>query len=259
MHQLPLLGLLGLFFFITFATMTTAQVYGVDYDATDTTCSRPALRVWSTPPLSSNCTFATAGGFQNYQGNQYVSASCINTGGKYFVFLKTCDQANCQFCIQITPPFGAAEGTCQFGTRFYCSQPPPSSIINPNGATTIMKYNEFKDSSCTQPLAFNTFNQTRLGCFQRSSDRMESATCVSGGTQVDFTWWGSITGDPPPTTCGGLYTQTNRINVGVCTQDMNKNGLWYIRVDQCTSVGSTLSFFWITCLLLIFQLWNTLA
>jgi hypothetical protein len=212
------------------SVIVLSQIYGIDYDKRDTTCSGQVMRTWSSPITSENCTFGSATGYKNYEDNKYVFAKCSGSVGNRRLTLSACSQVGCQICIPISSP-NILEGECFGSHKYYCER--QSQHLQ----KASMIYSEYSDSVCSNPFDMNPYNQSRLNCYNRGPERSERSKCIDGGKKVELTFWTPISGDPPLTSCSGSISYTNIVNVGECVKDHNLNGLRYIRIEQCSGVG----------------------
>lgn len=215
--------------------IASAQVYSVEYDYSSSgQCTETPLRTWSYANAP-GCTQYT-GGVGRFNGNQYVKVDCNFLGS---ILISYCTVSNCSGVCSGSV-FGATPGACFQNARYYCTNPPPTSVLvpDPNVRRDFMQYSEFMDASCTKPYYMNPFNQTKITCYQRNKGIMERAQCVEGGTSVDFTYW-KVDGISTSPICdmSGVESKTTRVNVGDCVQDPNlvAGTTRYIKVHRCTS------------------------
>jgi hypothetical protein len=165
---------------------------------------------------------------------RFVSGGCFGgTDGKRFVSLQSSDSPYCNGTVQtiISPNANVVEGQCVNRNRYYCSAPPPPTVVSP--MAPYLKYNLYGDNLCTVPSWYSSYNET-VGCYQHGPlESFERMQCTDS-TTVTMTKYFNTFPNPNPTWCSAPYTQDYQFKLGVCAPNPTDSSS-FIKIDSCTS------------------------
>jgi hypothetical protein len=207
------------------ATLQQDTIYVVQYGITDTACS-DTFRVYTMPI---KCTQT-----QIMSLTPFVSGSCFGgTAGKRFVSLSASMSPYCNASVVtiISPNANVVEGQCVNRNRYYCSAPPPPTVVVPTGP--VVKYNLYGDAQCTAPTWYSSYNET-VGCYQHGRPESFERTQCTDSTTVTVTKYFNTFPNPNPTWCSAPYTKDYQFKLGVCAPNPI-DSTTYIKYDSCTS------------------------
>jgi hypothetical protein len=160
--------------------------------------------------------------------------------GSQFVTISTSSYPTCNTSVVDLVPASAkvVEGQCYGRVRYYCSTPPPATVVSPTAS--YLKYSTFQDNACEFPSWYSSYNET-VGCYQHGSTASFERTQCTDSATVTMTTYFNTCPNPNPTWCSTPFIQDTQFKIGVCTRSPS-DATQDLIVDACTS-GATIQTF----------------
>lgn len=223
-----------------FSSIAHAQtsVYQVEYEAQDLTCSKAPVR-YSIVPVG--C-LSIPNGLGIRPGYKFMDVQCLGSvNGSRTI---TQRMHNSRFCNSTGTPFLAEnvlEGVCVARSRYYCSSPPPESIV-PTNPSQMVTYRQYDGAnSCNIPYWYSPYIHLKLDCYRLPLYSLYSRiTCKasSGSGIISVTTWLSEDATNPPTTCNKPIVKSTDIPMYECREDPSSSGSLSIQIESCRISGA---------------------